>query len=63
MSDEHPEDEPTVEFTLELPPKQAAQLYNLRRQFGDELIIDLIRKANATVEGKLALRGAYKRSK
>jgi len=50
-------DEDTVEVTLELPAEVIAELEKLRAQFGDELIIDLIRGAAATNEGKLALRG------
>ena len=50
-------DEDTVEFTLELRVEVIAELEKLRAQFGDELIVDLIQGAAATIEGKLALRG------
>ena len=55
MSDEHDE---TVIITLELPVDLAAQLEDLRQEFGDELVADLLHKANATIQGKLALRSS-----
>jgi hypothetical protein len=55
MSDQRDDD--TVMITLELPASVAAQLEDLRKEFGDELVADLLLKAMATVEGKLALRG------
>jgi hypothetical protein len=55
MSDQHHDD--TVMITLDLPAHLAAQLEEFRKEFGEELVVDLLRKANAAVEGKLALRG------
>jgi hypothetical protein len=55
MSDDHDE---TVIIALELPPELTAHLEELRKEFGDELLADLLHKAIATVQGKLALRGA-----
>jgi hypothetical protein len=37
--------------------------WKLRKEFGDELVADLLLKAVATVEGKLALRGDLPASK
>jgi hypothetical protein len=57
MSDEHDDDTKTT-ITLELPLELIARLNELQRQFGDELVADLLQKTNAAIEGKLALRGA-----
>jgi hypothetical protein len=56
MSDKHDDDTTTI--SLELPARLAARLKQLRDQFGDELVADLVEKAAIAVEGKLALRGA-----
>jgi hypothetical protein len=55
MSDQHDDD--TAIITLDLPASVAADLEDLRRHFGDELVADLVLKAHANVKGKLALRG------
>jgi hypothetical protein len=39
------------------PASLAADLEDLRRHFGDELVTDLVLKAHANFKGKLALRG------
>lgn len=57
MSDEHHDDTETT-MTLELPLELCARLDELQRQFGDELIADLLLQADARVRSKLALRGA-----
>jgi hypothetical protein len=57
MNDERDDDEAKATITLDLPASLAAQLEELRRLFGDGLIADLLQKANAVVEGKLALCG------
>jgi hypothetical protein len=55
MNDQHDDDMAII--TLDLPASLAAELEDLRRHFGDELVADLVLKAHATVKGKLALRG------
>lgn len=55
MSDQHHDD--TVVITLELPAELTAQLENLREEFGEKLVVDLVHKAIATIQGKLAPRG------
>ncbi len=55
-----PDDEATL-LTLDLPPDLAAQLEDLRRQFGDELIVGMLQTAIAKIRGKLALRRGYRR--
>jgi hypothetical protein len=57
VNDERDNDEAEGTITLDLPESLAAQLKELRRRFGDGLIADLLQKANAVIEGKLALRG------
>jgi hypothetical protein len=58
MSDQHDSD--TTISTLQLPARLAARLQSLRKQLGEELVIDLLRKAHATIEARLALRvGLY----
>ncbi len=57
MNDERDDDAKTT-ITLKLPATLAAKLDALQRQFGDELVADLLQKTNAAVEGKRALRGA-----
>jgi predicted kinase len=57
MSDEH--DHKMTTITLELPVELCARLDELQRQFGDELIADLLFQADARVRSKLALRGAH----
>ena len=54
MSDEY--DEETVEMTLELPASLAADLEQIRREFGEEVLTDLVIKAHKVIEGRLALR-------
>ena len=56
MRDEH--DEETVEMTLELPASLAADLEQIRREFGEEVLTDLVIKAHKVIEGRLTLRGA-----
>jgi hypothetical protein len=55
MNDGHNDANTTI--TLELPAGLADKLDELQRPFGDELVADLLQKASAAVEGKLALRG------
>ncbi len=55
-----PDDDTTL-LTLDLPPDLAAQLEDLRRQFDDELIVDMLQTAIAKTRGKLALRSGYRR--
>jgi len=57
VNDERDDDAKTT-IMLELPADLAAKLDALQRQFGDELVADLLQKTNAAVEDKLALRGA-----
>ncbi len=57
MNDERDDDAKTT-ITLELPANLAAKLDALQRQFGDELVADLLQKTNAALEGELALRRA-----
>jgi hypothetical protein len=45
-------------MTLELPASLAAALENIRREFGEEVLTDLVIKAHKIIEGRLALRGA-----
>jgi hypothetical protein len=52
------DDDPLVEMTLELPASLLAALEQIRREFGEEVLTDLIIKAHKTIEGRLALRGA-----
>ena len=54
MRDEH--DEETVEMTLELPTSLAADLEQIRREFGEEVLTDLVINAHKVIEGRLALR-------
>jgi hypothetical protein len=61
MSDEH--DEETVEITLELAASLAADLEEIRREFGEELLTDLVIKAHKSIEGRLALRGVPNRGR
>jgi hypothetical protein len=58
MRDEH--DEETVEMTLELPASLAADLEQIRREFGEEVLTDLVIKAHKVIEGRIALRGALR---
>ena len=58
MSEQHDND--TVLITLNLPAHLAAKLDEYRKEFGDELIVDLLRRANAVAEGKIALRGGLR---
>jgi hypothetical protein len=44
-------------LALTLPADVAAQLKDLRAQFGDELLIELVRAACGHVKSRLALRG------
>jgi len=46
-------------MTLELPANLVTKLEEIRRQFGEEVLTDLVIKAHKTVEGRLALRGAF----
>jgi hypothetical protein len=55
MGDAH--DEETVGMTLELPASLAADLEQIRREFGEEVLTDLVIKAHKGIEGRLALRG------
>jgi hypothetical protein len=52
-------DDPMVTMTLELPANLVTKLEEIRRQFGEEVVTDLVIKAYKTVEGRLALRGAF----
>ena len=54
-------DDPMTEITLDLPPDLAARLDNLRREFGEELLVDMLQSAIAKVQGRLALKGGYRR--
>ena len=58
MSDEH--DEETVEMTLEFPASLGADLEQIRREFGEEVLTDLIIKAHKVIESRIALRGALR---
>ena len=55
MTNQHDDD--TAIITLDLPASLAAELEDLRQHFGDELVADLLLKATARIEGRLALRG------
>jgi hypothetical protein len=53
-------DEMTL-VTLDLPAHLVTHLEELRKEFGEELIVDIFRKTIARIQGKLALRGGYRR--
>lgn len=55
--DNHNDDDPLVDMTLELPASLVAALENIRKEFGEEVLTDLIIKAHKTIEGRLALHG------
>ena len=50
-------DDPLVEMTLELPASLVAELEEIRKVFGEEVLTDLVIKAHLAVKGRLALRG------
>jgi hypothetical protein len=52
-----PDNDATTLVTLDLPADLVAHLEELRKEFGDELIVDMIQTAIAKIQGKLALRG------
>jgi hypothetical protein len=52
-------DDGTALVTLDLPPDLVAQLERLRSQFGDEILIEMIRGVTATLEGQFAIRGWF----
>ena len=51
-------DDPMVTMILELPANLVTKLEEIRRQFGEEVLTDLVIKAHKMVEGRLALGGA-----
>jgi hypothetical protein len=53
----HEYDAETVEMTLELPASLAADLEQIRREFGEEVLTELVIKAHKVIEGRLAPRG------
>src|SRR5215471_9939635 len=50
-------DDPLVEMTLELPASLVAEVEEIRKVFGEEVLTDLVIKAHIAVKGRLALRG------